>query len=491
MEETAPATGIIFEQPAWAARFPELLIGQTTRAGGVSRPPFDSLNLSLHTDDDPAAVSENRRRLAAALGLPPDRYASGHQVHGKEVYAFSGPGYVAGYDGFITDRPEILLTATVADCCPILIYDPVSGATAAVHAGWPGTVKGTLRETLARMVTDYGTDPADCYAWIGACIDATEFESDADVADRFAPEYKRWDERAGKFFIDLRAANRAYLLGAGLPPDRVEESTTGTLSNSDRFFSHRAAGGGAAGRGVAFICRRARPGEPVPPARRLLPAHAAPPAKRVGEEVFTSISERNYWADAESRSGPGSAHSQTVRLVELLPEVWRDFGVISLLDLPCGDFNWMSRVDLNGIDYLGGDVVAEIVAENRRKFAALGVRFQQIDLLTDTLPAADLVFCRDALVHFSFTDIARALRNLRASLGPATLLMITHFPAEQTNVDIPTGGWRPLNWCAPPFNWPRPRYLLTEGCTEGEGKFGDKALGIWLLGEVTDLSLPE
>lgn len=105
-----------------------------------------------------------------------------------------------------------------------------------------------------------------------------------------------------------------------------------------------------------------------------------------------------------------------------------------------------------------------------------------LDLTTSPLPAADLLLCRDALVHLSFADIGRALANLRRAAIP--WLLTTTFPEEPSNEDIVTGDWRPLNLERAPFHFPPPARLLNEGCTEGDGRFADKSLGLWRVADL-------
>lgn len=247
------ATALRYILPGWADRFADRLrIGQSTRHGGVSIGPYASLNLSLHTDDDPEQVRENRRRLARDLGFTPDRYAGGRQVHGDRLRVVAEPGYWEGYDAFISATPGILLSVSVADCTPVLIYDPVAGAVGAAHAGWKGTVANIAAKTVAALQEHFGSRPADCWAYIGSCIDACDFEVDADVADHFSTDYKNWDADRGKYFVDLKAANRAQLLQAGLAAGQIDISPFSTHSRNDLFFSHRA-DGGVTGRGLGVI----------------------------------------------------------------------------------------------------------------------------------------------------------------------------------------------------------------------------------------------
>lgn len=199
------------------------------------------------------------------------------------------------------------------------------------------------------------------------------------------------------------------------------------------------------------------------------------------EQVFTDIYRKNKWFGTDSVSGAGSDIVQTQRIMEAMPLLFHDLGVRSLLDVPCGDFFWMSKVDLDGIDYLGGDIVADIVARNTAAHAKPGVRFERIDLIRDALPKADVILVRDCLVHLSYENILRALRNISSS--GSTYLLTTTFPGR-TNIDIPTGRWRPLDLEVPPFSLPPPFKLVEEGCTEGDGAFREKSLGLWRVADI-------
>ena len=194
-------------------------------------------------------------------------------------------------------------------------------------------------------------------------------------------------------------------------------------------------------------------------------------------EIFTTIADQNYWVEEESVSGFGSSKAQTAEIIRLLPEVFQQFSIHTLLDAPCGDFNWMKGVDLTGIDYTGADIVAKIVNNNNLRYSKENIKFTRLDLLKDDLGAYDLLFCRDCLVHLSFADIQTALNNIKES--SITYLMTTTFPEQDKNKDIQTGGWRPLDLEKAPFNFPPPIYLLNEKCSEQNGIFQDKSLGLW------------
>jgi hypothetical protein len=224
---------------------------------------------------------------------------------------------------------------------------------------------------------------------------------------------------------------------------------------------------------------------PVLPAlvRRWRAAAAARRLRRQSaEEVFSAIYRKNAWGGAESVSGPGSDAVQTRTVAAALTALCRELGVTTLLDIPCGDFHWMREVDLAGIDYTGADIVGELIARNTGSYGCAGRHFRKLNLLEDPLPKADLVFCRDCLVHFSYRDVGRALDTIRAS--GSTYLVTTTFPARNSNRDIATGEWRPLNLEAAPLLLPRPLRLIDEGCTEGDGQYRDKSLGLWRIADI-------
>lgn len=203
------------------------------------------------------------------------------------------------------------------------------------------------------------------------------------------------------------------------------------------------------------------------------------------EKVFYSIYESNIWKGNESVSGPGSDLDQVAFLIPALQEVLSDLKVKSFLDLPCGDFNWMKMVDLKGIEYLGGDLVKPIIKRNEELYESPHIQFKVIDITKDELNQVDLILVRDCLVHLSFQDIFKAINNVLKS--DSTYLMSTSFVELSSNTDIETGGWRPLNLELPPFNFPKPYLLINERCTENNGMYADKSLGIWKISDLKKL----
>jgi polyphenol oxidase len=225
--------------------------GFTTRGGGVSAPPFDTLNLGSKWGDDPAKVSENRRRLERAAGGP---IFVARQVHGANVVRVRAGDDRAALartdaDGLCTDAPGVVLGVFVADCIPALLVDPRTGACAAVHAGWRGTVAGVLPAAVSAMAAEFGARPGDLRAALGPAIGPCCFEVGPEVVA--ALEALAADARArgivlpsprrapGKANVDLKAANRLLLERAGLNPGAIDAGPECTHCDRARFYSFR------------------------------------------------------------------------------------------------------------------------------------------------------------------------------------------------------------------------------------------------------------
>ena len=217
--------------------------------------------------------------------------------------------------------------------------------------------------------------------------------------------------------------------------------------------------------------------------KRLLGTLLGRPRTQTTEEIFTEIFKTNSWLGKTSVSGSGSDPDQTQHIEVELPKLFRQLTVSTLLDIPCGDFSWMRRIDLSGIKYLGADIVKELISLNATQYGSDNISFTRTDMITDHLPRVDVILCRDGLVHLSFDDIRRALSNICNS--GSTYLLTTTFPARNSNQDIQTGSWRPLNLQIAPFNFPPPQWIIVEGFTENDGAFRDKSLALWKIDEIT------
>lgn len=236
MSQDAP----LYRPSKWMKEVSGLVMVESTRHGGISPAPYNSLNVGWSTADTDENTYENRHRLLASFGALHAMLASSHQIHGSEVLVATKPGRYDGYDAMITNVNGLLLSVSVADCTPVLVVDPNTPAVAAIHAGWKGTMAGIVGKTIRAMQEHFDTDPEDCLAFIGTCIDECSFEVDADVADHFDSVFKSWDEQRQKFFIDLKKANRQQLIDAGLPDAQIEVSPYSTVLHNTDYFSHRA-----------------------------------------------------------------------------------------------------------------------------------------------------------------------------------------------------------------------------------------------------------
>lgn len=212
-------------------------------------------------------------------------------------------------------------------------------------------------------------------------------------------------------------------------------------------------------------------------------AKYSPIGGKTAERAFGATYRAKKRGVHESRSGSGSNLMQTRVIRNALPILIQELGCRSLLDLPCGDFYWMRTVNLD-VDYTGGDIVDEIIERNAELYGGAKRKFIRVDLIRDDLPKADLVICRDCLVHFPYSAVFAALRNIKRS-GSAYLLTTT-FPEKGANEDIPTGAWRPLNLELPPFRLPPPLKVINEGHTDAE--FRDKSLSLWRIVDIPDFA---
>jgi len=202
---------------------------------------------------------------------------------------------------------------------------------------------------------------------------------------------------------------------------------------------------------------------------------------------FERIAQTNLWGAATSASGLGSESAAAAAVREALPNLLQRLGVRSLLDAPCGDAGWINDC-IQDVDYTGVDVVSLLIAENtlRAERGEIAGRFLTADITHDSLPGADLILCRDCLVHLSFENIHRAVARFRAS--GAQWLLTTTFPEWEVNLDCEDGDWRALNLQQAPFSWPAPAELINERCDEGNGGWRDKSLGLWRLADLPDRS---
>ena len=239
--------------------------GFSLRTGGVSRSPYDSLNLGAATGDEAEAVRENLRRLGEAAGIAGE-FVTAHQVHGDRVVA-AGPDGVReifaasepqddGADAVLALDPGVAAGVRVADCVPILLYAEDRGAAAAVHSGWRGSRLSIAARGVRALQHAAGADPRRTLAAVGPCIGRCCYQVSAELASLFrglfGPEAADDPARSPKPHLDLRYCVEAALLQAGVPRDRIEQVPGCTSCDTSACFSHRR-DRGRTGRHLAFI----------------------------------------------------------------------------------------------------------------------------------------------------------------------------------------------------------------------------------------------
>jgi len=188
---------------------------------------------------------------------------------------------------------------------------------------------------------------------------------------------------------------------------------------------------------------------------------------------FAFVYRMNLWGNRESVSGDGSTLEYTENIRKQLPLLFKEYGIKSIFDAPCGDYNWFRFVERNGVSYTGGDIVDALIKENQRKFADADARFIHFDICNSEFPQADLWLCRDCLFHLPEMDIMAAFENFAASQIPYVLTTSHH--EAKGNVDLPRSGFRLLNLELPPYNLPRPVFAMDDWIPG----FPPRILGLW------------
>lgn len=229
-------------------KFPNIVAGVSTRHGGKSQFPFDSLNLGLHTSDSSSLVDQNLNIFCSQLDIPPTSLARSYQIHTDQIWVTTQAGFQTGFDAIISKKRGVYAAVSIADCCPILIVDPVKSIAAAVHAGWKGTVAQIVSQTAQKMIREYQSSPTDMLAYIGPCIGPDYFEVGPEVATHFEPMHKK--VQGEKWLVDLKLANAHQLESLGIR--QIEISNLCTIKDHALFFSHRKENG-QTGRMLAII----------------------------------------------------------------------------------------------------------------------------------------------------------------------------------------------------------------------------------------------
>ncbi|MBU2700221.1 YfiH family protein [Sporomusaceae bacterium BoRhaA] len=240
--------------------------GISTRHGGVSKKPYESLNLALHTGDQKNDVLTNRRRFCQAVGVSFDDTVTAEQVHGSHITVVTavdaGKGMlnyedsIAKTDALITNVAGLSLMLCYADCVPVLIADPKQKVVAVSHAGWKGTVAAIAQKTVQKMMDEFGCQAVDCLVGIGPSIGFCSYEVDEQVISELQRAFSWWARvvkpEGKKWKFDLWQANAKQLMDIGVAEENIICSNFCTACNKDLFFSHRAERG-QTGRMAAII----------------------------------------------------------------------------------------------------------------------------------------------------------------------------------------------------------------------------------------------
>lgn len=238
----------------------------TTRYGGVSSGHLASLNIGVHRGDTPENVAKNYEILADVLGIQVEDFVATKQTHSDIVRKVDGSdrgkclveGASPECDALITNTPGLALVVFTADCTPILLHDPVTGAVGAVHAGWRGTAAGLAAKTVDAMVAHYGCRREDIHAAIGPNIAQCCFETDADVPEAMVKALGNAAlpmirQQGSKYYVNLKELNALHLKNAGVLT--VDISTDCTACQNQRFWSHRITGGQRGSQGAIIVCK--------------------------------------------------------------------------------------------------------------------------------------------------------------------------------------------------------------------------------------------
>ena len=241
----------------------------TTRLGGVSEGHLSALNIGTHRGDDPKNVEQNFTVLGNALGFDPKKLVLTKQTHTDKVFAVGEAQHGAGLfapelpecDGLITNTPGTALVVFTADCTPILLYDPVTGAVGAVHAGWRGTAASIGEKAVLAMCREFGCRAENIRAAIGPNIAFCCFETDEDVPKALLSQYGNEAEPfirsvGNKYYPDLKSINALSLHRAGVRD--IEIAANCTFCEKDRFWSHRRTGALRGSQGAIIVCRKER-----------------------------------------------------------------------------------------------------------------------------------------------------------------------------------------------------------------------------------------
>lgn len=202
-------------------------------------------------------------------------------------------------------------------------------------------------------------------------------------------------------------------------------------------------------------------------------------------EIFTEIYNDNKWQCDESISGPGSTIEETAHLRAELEQLFAELNVKTIIDAPCGDYNWFKEIKTPFDQYIGYDIVEPLIEEDNKKYKSDSVRFECKNILEEPLADADLFFCRDLFLHLATDDIFKLFRNLKKS--NITWLLGSHAIGFDNTIKIHTGQSRQVDLTATPFNFPQPEKLIIEQSNLAGGIYKEsRTMGLWKVKDIPD-----
>jgi YfiH family protein len=223
-----------------------IIHGFSTRRGGFSSSPFDTLNLGSGTEDKPGCVTQNRARFFKAVGIDESRCVFPVQVHGDSVRTAASPGSYPETDAVITKQPGLILTIQTADCVPVYLIDPVQMAVGLVHAGWRGNKAGIVKKAVRQMIRDFGSSASDIQVFIGPSIGPCCYEVGKDVSSQFDSRY------LSGTWLDMWQYTEDQIRQIGVYQKKIYRANLCTRCHPDWFFSYRGSQGNT-GRMMAFL----------------------------------------------------------------------------------------------------------------------------------------------------------------------------------------------------------------------------------------------
>jgi YfiH family protein len=229
--------------------FSEIIFGFSTKFGEDQVPPF-YFNLSLSVGDKAEMVMNNRIRFFSSLGMSLEKAVFQKQTHGNKISYVSSGGWIRESDAMITDKRDLALCISTADCTGIFIYDAKKKIIAAVHSGWRGTQKGITKLTIQKLRTDFKCKLEDLYIYLSPSVSQVNYEVGGEVAELFDTRYL--ESHGDKYFLDVSSANYDMLIGSGIPSHQIQKSNLCSFEYRDLFHSYRRDGNGS-GRALGII----------------------------------------------------------------------------------------------------------------------------------------------------------------------------------------------------------------------------------------------